>query len=80
MEHHIDEGPPASPGVWQPLRLGSGSIPALPVLQPTPHASHTAEFEPNVVQNVNVVDTSGEHSDALPEHPDQVQPEATDTL
>jgi hypothetical protein len=79
MEHHIDEGPPASPGVSQPLRLGSGSVPALPVMQPTPHVSHASEFEPVVVPDVNVVDTSGEHSGALPEHPDQVQPEVTDT-
>jgi hypothetical protein len=52
----------------------------MPVLQPTPHVSHTSKFEPVVVPDVNVVDTSGgEHSGALPEHPDQVQPEVTDT-
>jgi hypothetical protein len=62
MEHHIDEGPPASPSVSQPLRLGSGSVPALPVMQPTPHVSRASEFEPVVVPDVNVVDTSGEHS------------------
>jgi hypothetical protein len=41
--------------------------------------SHASQFESAVVPNVNVADINGKHSGALPEHPDQVQPEVTDT-
>jgi hypothetical protein len=79
-EHPLSIVTQGSPGVSHPLCLDSGSAHALPVLQPTPHVSRTSEIEHECIPQVPCDDTSGEHSGALPEHPDQVQPEESDTL
>jgi hypothetical protein len=78
-EYKIDEGPPASPCMSQPLRIASDPVPALPSLQSTLHVSCTSETEQDGMPNVLVADPTGEHGIALPENPDHLQYEASDT-
>jgi hypothetical protein len=63
----------------QPLHIGSDSVPALPALQSTLHVSRTSETEQDGMPNVLVADPTGEHGIALPEYPDHLQYEASDT-